>query len=70
MATQYLIPSEKRLPVGDRTHAGAAWAALHTGYRGNKYSGPGKQAAISKLRGIYRSHGWKLPNESKSKWRS
>jgi len=37
----------------DRTRMGAAWAALHEGYRGNKYEGPNKQQAISKLRKLY-----------------
>jgi hypothetical protein len=29
---------------------GAAWAALHGGYRGNKYEGPDRSAAIAKLK--------------------
>lgn len=32
---------------------GAAWAALHGGYRGNKYQGPQKQKAIEELKGLY-----------------
>lgn len=42
---------------------GAAWAALHGGYRGNKYEGPGKSAAIAKLKKLYTSEGMDLPSE-------
>jgi len=41
---------------------GAAWAALHGGYRGNKYEGPGKEAAIEKLKSLYRLEGMGLPD--------
>jgi phage I-like protein len=41
---------------------GAAWAALHSGYRGNKYEGPGKEAAIAKLNALYKSEGMELPS--------
>lgn len=37
----------------DHTLMGAAWAALHDGYRGNKYEGPDKGAAIEKLKKLY-----------------
>lgn len=37
----------------DHRLMGAAWAALHGGYRGNRYEGPGKEEAISKLRALY-----------------
>lgn len=40
---------------------GAAWAALHEGYRGNKYEGPGMTAAISKLKKMYDSEGMDTP---------
>lgn len=43
---------------------GAAWAALHGGYRGNKYEGPNKTAAISKLKALYKSEGMDTPEES------
>jgi len=43
---------------------GAAWAALHGGYRGNTYDGPGKQDAISKLRSLYERE--KMPVPSKT----
>lgn len=46
----------------DHNLMGAAWAALHGGYRGNKYGGPNKQQAISKLTKLYRSEGMPLPN--------
>lgn len=49
----------------DRGLAGAAWAALHKGYRGNKYGGPSSSSALSKLKGIYKSQGWDLPSENK-----
>jgi hypothetical protein len=41
---------------------GAAWAALHGGYRGNKYEGPGKEAALAKLKALYRAEGMELPD--------
>ena len=43
----------------DHTLMGAAWAALHDGYRGNKYEGPGKQEALAKLKKLYESE--KMP---------
>lgn len=43
---------------------GAAWAALHGGYRGNRYEGPNKASAISKLRGVYKSEKMDTPQES------
>jgi hypothetical protein len=36
---------------------GAAWAALHGGYRGKKYEGPDKSKAVSKLKEFYESEG-------------
>jgi hypothetical protein len=45
----------------DPKHMGAAWAALHGGYRGNKYEGPNKAEAISKLTRLYASIGKKPP---------
>lgn len=44
---------------------GAAWAACHGGFRGNKYEGPMKQAAIKKLRKLYEQMG-KTPPMSKT----
>ncbi len=43
---------------------GAAWAALHGGYRGNKYEGPDKGKALAKLRAVYKSEKMAMPSES------
>jgi hypothetical protein len=48
----------------DHRLMGAAWAALHGGFRGNKYEGPGKEMAIAKLRALYRSEGMELPSHT------
>jgi hypothetical protein len=72
MAIRYLVHDEKgngRLPVSgedgkpDRHLMGAAWAALHSGYRGNKYEGPGKAEALAKLKALYKSEGIEWPGE-------
>lgn len=42
---------------------GAAWAALHGGYRGNKYQGPNKGEALAKLKRLYASEKMPLPGE-------
>lgn len=47
----------------DHRLMGAAWAALHGGYRGNKYSGPQKSQAIGKLKRLYSSEGMEVPSE-------
>lgn len=54
-----------KTPDGKPDHnlMGAAWAALHRGYRGQKYEGPGKQDAILKLHKLYQSEGMKIPTE-------
>ena len=74
-AVKYLVKDEKgngHLPYTkddgkpDHRLMGAAWAALHGGYRGNKYSGPGKADAIAKLTQLYKSEGMDTPKESKS----
>lgn len=63
-------PSTWSLPVydenGDPDHAlmGAAWAALHKGYRGNKYEGEGKADAIKKLKALYKKEKMVTPSES------
>jgi phage I-like protein len=46
----------------DHRMMGAAWAALHGGYRGNKYEGPDKAGAIAKLKALYKSEGMDLPS--------
>ena len=47
----------------DHRLMGGAWAALHGGYRGNIYEGPGKQEAIRKLRAMYASEEMDMPSE-------
>jgi hypothetical protein len=47
----------------DHRLMGAAWAALHGGYRGRPYAGPNKGAALSKLRALYASEKMPLPAE-------
>jgi hypothetical protein len=71
-AVQYLVkePDGKgRLPYTkedgkpDHTLLGAAWAALHGGYRGNKYEGPDKAKALAKLKKIYKEEKMELPSD-------
>src|SRR5208337_142701 len=86
-AKQFLVidsDGKGHLPVRDSANGplnhhlmGAAWAALHGGYRGNKYEGPGKEAAITKLESLYKSEGMDLPSTASelvprggSDWRS
>jgi len=79
-AKQYLVVDQDgkgRLPVRDTPEGplnhrlmGAAWAALHGGYRGNKYEGPGKEAAIAKLKSLYRAEGMELPGAAGTKERN
>jgi len=54
---------------GDPDHRlmGAAWAALHGGYRGNVYEGPGKAGAIRKLTAMYSAEGMDVPKEKDEK---
>lgn len=60
-ASDYLVvedpklPSTWHLPVYDAQHCAAAHAALLSpgGSRGNKYAGPDKEKAISKLKTAY-----------------
>lgn len=70
----YLIVEDREKPTtwhlqvktnGNPDHhlMGAAWAALHGGYRGNKYEGPNKQDAIAKLKRMYESEDMMLPTE-------
>ena len=73
-ASHYLIvenpehPSTWHLRVRDADGSvnhnlmGAAWAALHGGYRGNKYEGPGKEAAIAKLKALYARERLEVPD--------
>jgi hypothetical protein len=72
MAVKYLVSANgtDHLPVTgddgkpDHRLMGAAWAALHGGYRGNKYDGPNKSEAISKLTAMYKSEGMDTPGSS------
>jgi hypothetical protein len=45
---------------------GAAWAALHDGYRGNTYDGPGKTEAIAKLTKLYAAEKMPVPGGGKA----
>jgi hypothetical protein len=74
-AARYLVTEDDgttHLPVTsedgkpDHNLMGAAWAALHDGYRGNKYEGPDKDAAIAKLKRLYESEGMKTPDEKEA----
>lgn len=56
------LPTRKNGKLDHRL-MGAAWAALHGGYRGNKYEGPGKAAAIAKLKKLYEQEGMETPGE-------
>jgi phage I-like protein len=69
MAVKYLVPDGEHLPYTgedgkpDHRLMGAAWAALHGGYRGNKYEGPDKDKAVAHLRSVYKSEGMTPPGE-------
>jgi hypothetical protein len=43
---------------------GAAWAALHGGYRGNKYEGPDKAKALAALKKMYKDMDLQTPAEN------
>jgi hypothetical protein len=71
-AVQFLVKDKDgkgRLPYTkddgkpDHRLMGAAWAALHGGYRGQKYQGPDKDAALAKLKKIYKEEKMELPSE-------
>lgn len=53
----------KRKGKPDHGLMGGAWAALHKGYRGNKYEGPMKAEAISKLKKLYAAEEMDTPVE-------
>ncbi len=65
----YLVVEEdgsRHLPVkrnGKPDHGlmGSAFAALTGGFRGNKYEGPNKAAALAKLKKLYASEGMEMP---------
>lgn len=48
----------------DHRLMGAAWAALHEGYRGNRYEGPQKAEAIRKLKLLYEQEEMPLPGKA------
>lgn len=48
----------------DHRLMGAAAAALTVGYRGNKYEGPNKGAALAKLKKLYKQEDMPFPGES------
>ncbi len=48
----------------DHRLMGAAWAALHSDHRGNKYEGPNKEEAIKKLTAMYKREGLDTPSKS------
>jgi hypothetical protein len=50
----------------DHRLMGAAWAALHGGYRGNVYEGAGKQSALDELKKLYESEGMPVPSTKES----
>jgi len=56
----------KRNGKPDHGLMGGAWAALMApgGHRGNKYAGPGKSAAIGKLRALYKSEDMETPGQA------
>jgi hypothetical protein len=45
----------KKEGTPDHGLMGDAWAALHSGFRGNKYEGPDKSKALTKLKALYKS---------------
>lgn len=51
----------KRNGKVDHGLMGSAWAALHSGFRGNVYQGSQKGAALSKLKKLYASEGMDVP---------
>lgn len=79
-SSHYLVVEDAKMPStwhlrikgpdGQPDHRlmGAAWAALHQGYRGNQYQGPNKDAAISKLTRLYKSEGMQVPGKMFDDW--
>lgn len=71
-SSDYLVVEDPQMPTtwhlqvkkdGTPDHGlmGAAWAALHEGYRGNKYEGPGKAEALAMLKKMYDAEGMPMP---------
>ena len=59
----------KRGGEPDHGLMGSAWAALHSGFRGNVYQGPQKGAALAKLKKLYASENMPLPTTKESSFR-
>ena len=64
----YLVDSKdgKHLPTGkdgkpNQRLMGAAWAALHGGFRGRQYAGPNKEKAVFALKKLYKEQGRETP---------
>lgn len=55
------LPVKDAQGNADHRRMGAAWASLHGGYRGNVYEGPGKTAAIKKLKALYAAEDMETP---------
>lgn len=72
-ASHYLVVEDATAPstwhlrfkdaagTADHRLMGACWAALTVGYRGNKYQGPNKAEAMTKLKALYKSEGMETP---------
>jgi len=71
-ASDFLVVEDKEMPSTwhlqvkkhgkvDTRLIGAAWAALHGGYRGDKYEGPAKTKAIDELKALYKSMEMETP---------
>lgn len=54
------LPTRENGKISHRL-MGAAWAALHGGYRGHKYDGPDKAQAVKKLDALYHREGIPTP---------
>lgn len=61
--TTWHLPVKDANGKPDHRLMGAAFAALHSGYRGQKYEGLGKAEAISKLKKLYSSEEMPIPGE-------
>ena len=57
----WALPVKDAAGNPDHRLMGGAWAALHGGYRGQKYEGPGKAGAITKLRALYKAEDMPIP---------
>lgn len=60
--TTWHLPVKDASGKPDHRLMGGAWAALHGGYRGQKYEGPKKAEALSKLLKLYESEQMQAPS--------